>query len=154
MIVDTEGFLLMPYVSSADVNDRTALERMVDVLQDKIPSLKKLWADMGYQGKNLKTRLEEKGINVEIVKRPNKYFWVPREVKDVAAWLKEKGIEIVEGFKVLPRRWVVERTFAWISHYRRMSKDYEFLCQTQETMMQLAMIRTMLKRTVKVTNQI
>ncbi|MBL9029966.1 MAG: transposase [Caedimonas sp.] len=72
------------------------------------------------------------------------------EVKDVTVWLKEKGIEIVEGFKALPRRWGVERTFAWISYYRRMSKDYEFLCQTQETMMRLAMIRTMLKRTVKI----
>ncbi len=128
--VDTEGFLLIPYANAADVNDRTALEKMADVLEDKFPSLKKLWADRGYQGKNLNSRLQEKKIDLEIVKRPNKYFWVPKEVKDITACLKEKGIEIVEVFKVIPRHWVVERTFAWISHYRRMSKNYEFLCQT------------------------
>lgn len=93
IIVDTQGFLLVPYVSTADMNDRTALEKMIEILQYKTPFLKKLWADMGYQRKSLKTRL------------------------------LEKGIEIVEGFKVLLRRWVIERTFAWISYYRRMSKD-------------------------------
>ncbi len=63
-------------------------------------------------------------------------------------------MQIVEGFKVLARRWVVERTFAWIGRYRRMSKDYEFLTQTQENMMLLAMTRTMLKRAVTLTNPI
>jgi transposase len=79
---------------------------------------------------------------------------VPVEVKDVKAYLESREIEIVEGFKVLARRWVVERTFAWIGRYRRMSKDYEFLTQTQENMMLLAVTRTMLKRTINLVNLI
>lgn len=141
-------------MTAADVNDRTALESMIRKLKDKFPLVKKLWADMGYQGKNLKDRISGQGIDLEIVKRPRKYFWVPAEVKDVTAYLQSIGYEIVEGFKVLARRWVVERTFAWIGRYRRMSKDYEFLTQTQETMMLLAMTRTMLRRTTKILNQI
>ena len=127
---------------------------MISKLKDKFPLVKKLWADMGYQGKNLKDRISGQGIDLEIVKRPRKYFWVPAEVKDVTAYLQSIGYEIVEGFKVLARRWVVERTFAWIGRYRRMSKDYEFLTQTQETMMLLAMTRTMLRRTTKILNTI
>lgn len=139
---------------AADVNDRIALESIVRHLKDKFPLVKKLWADMGYQGKNLKNRISEQGIDLEIVKRPRKYFYVPAEVKDVTAYLQSIGYEVVEGFKVLARRWVVERTFAWIGRYRRMSKDYEFLTQTQETMMLLAMTRTMLRRTVNILNTI
>ncbi len=141
-------------MTAADVNDRIALESIVRHLKDKFPLVKKLWADMGYQGKNLKNRISEQGIDLEIVKCPRKYFYVPAEVKDVTAYLQSIGYEVVEGFKVLARRWVVERTFAWIGRYRRMSKDYEFLTQTQETMMLLAMTRTMLRRTVNILNAI
>ncbi len=145
---------MIPYVTGADLNDRPALDDMVTKLKDKFPSLKKLWADMGYQGRDLKERIGRQGIELEIVRRPNKSFWIPPGIKDVNAHLRSLGIEVVDGFKVLARRWVVERTFAWIGRYRRMSKDYEFLPQTQETMMFLAMTRTMLKRTVKTINQI
>lgn len=145
---------MVTQVTAAVVNDRTALEKMVCRLTNKFPFVKKLWADMGYQGKSLKEKIGEQGIDLEIVKRPRKYFWIPAEVKDVRFYLESKGIEIVEGFKVLARRWVVERTFAWIGRYRRMSKDYEFLTQTQENMMLLAMTRTMLKRAITLTNQI
>lgn len=127
---------------------------MVSKLKDKFPLVKKLWADMGYQGKDLKERIGRKGIDLEIVKRPRKHFYVPAEVTDVRAYLQSIGYEIVEGFKVLARRWVVERTFAWMGRYRRMSKDYEFLTQTQEAMMYLSMTRAMLKRTTKLMNQI
>lgn len=144
----------MPYVTAADVNDRTGLEEMTIKIKEKIPSLKKMWADMGYQGKTLKEKIAEQEVDLEIVCRPRTRFYVPAEVEDVTAYLKEKGFEVIDGFKVLPRRWVVERTFAWIGRYRRMSKDYEFLCHTQETMMRLAMMKTMLKRMVKLNAQI
>lgn len=91
---------------------------MITKLKDKFSLVKKLWADMGYQGKSLKERISEHGIDLEIVKRPRKYFWVPSEVKEVTAYLQSLGIESVEGFKVLARRWVVERTFAWMGRYR------------------------------------
>ena len=91
-------------VTAADINDRTALEKMISKLEDKFPLVKKLWADMGYQGKSLKERIGKQGIDLEIVKRPRKCFWVPADVKDVRTYLESKGIEIVEGFKVLARR--------------------------------------------------
>ena len=141
-------------MTAADINDRTTLEKMISKLEDKFPLVKKLWADMGYQGKSLKERIGKQGIDLEIVKRPHKYFWVSAEVKDVRTYLESKGMEIAEGFKLLARRWVVERTFAWIGRYRRMSKDYEFLTQTQENMMLLAMTRTTLKRTINLVKQI
>ena len=60
------------------------------------------------------------------------------------------GLSTERGIEVLPRRWVVERTFAWLGKYRRLSKDYEFLPQSSETMIYLAMIRLMLKRLDKI----
>ncbi len=144
----------MPYVTPADINDRTALQEMITFLKDRCPYLSKMWADLGYQGQKLKAEVADKGIDLEIVRRPPKRFWVPNHIKDVGAYLKSIGVDITEGFKVLPRRWVVEGTFAWMGRYRRMSKDYEFLCHTQETMMMLAMTRIMLKRMAKLNRDI
>jgi transposase len=79
---------------------------------------------------------------LEIVKRPSKWFRVPPEV-DLTEYLREKGIDTTGGFKVLPRRWVVERTLAWINRYRRLSKDYEYCCEISEAMLFAAMTRTM-----------
>lgn len=111
-------------MTAVDFNDRTALEVMVSKLKDKFPLVKKLWADTERQGKDLKERINQQGIDLEIVKRPRKYVWVPAEVKDLKAYLQSIGYEIVEGFKVLAKRWVVEKTFAWIGRYRRMGRDY------------------------------
>lgn len=110
--------------------------------------MKKIFADMAYQRNLLKQEVKDMGKELEIVKRPSKYFWVPNEVTDVNAWLKEKGIDVPEGFKVLPKRWIVERTIAWISKYRRFSKDYEFKCSTSENLIMLAMSRNYLKNIV------
>lgn len=74
---------------------------------------------------------------------------MPEKIIDVDAYLKSCDIDISGGFKVLPRRWVVERTFAWIGRYRRFSKDWEYLCEVSETLLFTAMIRTMLKRLKK-----
>ena len=63
---------MIPYVTAADFNDRSALDHMATNLKDKFPSLRKLWADMGYQGQNLKERIGRQGIELEIVRRPNK----------------------------------------------------------------------------------
>lgn len=144
--MDTQGFLLLPHVTSADVNDRLALENMFPLLSRKFKNLKKLWVDMGYQSNSLKEKALNYDIDLEIVRRPPTRFWLPRYIKNVEEHLKSKGIDISGGFKVLPRRWVVERTFAWIGRYRRMSKDYEFLTNTQETFIYLACTKTILKR--------
>jgi len=100
---------------------------------------------MGYLGKNTQVMVEDYGRHLEIVKRPSKWFWVPANV-DVHAYLESKGIEPSGGFKVLPKRWIVERTFAWLNKYRRLSKDYEYLMDTSEATLFLAISRTMLKR--------
>jgi putative transposase len=91
-------------------------------------------------------------LSVEIVRKPPKP--VPEEVAKMWAqeWAKD-GREVdwrvlmpSRGFRVLPRRWVVERTFAWISHNRRMAKDYERLCAAGEALVYAAMMRVMLRR--------
>jgi hypothetical protein len=91
-------------------------------------------------------------LSVEVVRKPKKPL--PEEVAEVWAseWAKE-GKEVnwqrlmpPRGFRVLPRRWVVERTFAWICHNRRMAKDYERLCATGEAFVYAAMTRLMVRR--------
>ena len=108
--------------------------------------------EAGYQGSG-KTSIEEVlGLSVEVVRKPPKP--VPEKVAELwaAEWAKE-GKEVdwqslmpPSGFRVLPRRWVVERTFAWISHNRRMAKDYERLCATGEAFVYAAMRRLMVRR--------
>lgn len=104
---------------------------------------------MGYLGAKTQAMAAAYGRELDIVKRPRQWFWVPEEITDMAAYLQAKGIDTSGGFKVLPRRWVVERTLAWLSRYRRLSKDYEYLCNTSENMLFLAATRTLLKRLVK-----
>ena len=87
------------------------------------------------------------GRLLEIISgRRQHYAWVPAQVEDVAQYLQSRGIELPQGFKVLPKRWIVERTFAWLGRYRRLSKDYEYLCDTSENRLWMAMVRTMLNR--------
>jgi len=82
---------------------------------------------MGYQGHQfllkIHTHFDKK---LEIVKRPSTYHWVPNELTDVTAYLNRLGHKVTQGFQVQPKRWIVERTFAWLGKYRRLSKDYEF----------------------------
>ena len=104
---------------------------------------------MGYTGQRIRDIVKTFGYTLEVIKRPSKWFRVPNNV-DVETYLKARGIDMVNGFKVLPRRWVVERTFAWLGRYRRLSKDYEYHTDTSESMLYIAMIRTMLKRFKKV----
>ena len=87
-----------------------------------LPCVQKLWADQGYDGLPLHLFCKDKGIELEVVKR------------------KEAG------FKILPKRWVVERTFSWISRYRRLSKDYEGRLSTSQNWCYLSMIRLMISR--------
>jgi len=92
---------------------------------------------MGYRGEPLRQWLEEElKWKLEIVQRPRKWGWYPADVEP----------PMMPAFTVLPRRWVVERTFAWIGRYRRMSRDYEYLTASSETMFYLAMSRLMLRR--------
>ena len=97
---------------------------MIDKLLETFPTIEKIWADGAYQGELIELVKETLSAVLESVER-------------------EAG---QKGFQVLPKRWVVERTFAWFGWFRRLSKDYERLIECSESMIYLASIRLMLKR--------
>jgi putative transposase len=152
LLVDTEGLVLRANVHSADVMDRDGVKSLLEHGQNLFPHLSHLWLDGGYKGRCKEWVEKTLGWTVEIVQHPPKI--APQEVLKVWAreWAKE-GVTIdwekllpPKGFRVLPRRWVVERTFSWLGQNRRMSKDYERLCETSEAFIHVAMIRLMVRR--------
>jgi putative transposase len=154
LLVDTEGFVLRAKVHSAKVMDYEGIKMLLEHAGEAFPRLKHLWLDGGYMGEDKGADWVEKtlGWNVEIVSRPRKS--APKEVLMTWAreWAKE-GVKVdwqklmpPKGFQVLPRRWVVERTFSWIDQNRRMSKDYERLPETGEAFIYVAMSRLMVRR--------
>jgi transposase len=136
ILVDTMGLLLKAHVHAANITDRDGAQLLLERLAGTFPRLQHMWADMGYRGKIIEWIKDHLGWTVEIVKQPRRWFRVP----------EGEEVPFVPAFVVLPRRWVVERTFAWIGRYRRMSKDDEYLTETSEAMIYAAMIRLMLKR--------
>jgi len=124
--VDTLGLLLVVAVTSAAVDDaKGAQEVLGQVRWELFPRLKVLWADSKYHNYELKWWVQRWGwYRIEVVTRPDG----------------------VKGFVLLPKRWVVERTFAWLGGYRRLSKDYEKTTAASEARIKLAAIHTMLKR--------
>ena len=143
LLVDTSGLVLNAVVHPADVADRDGARLVLapNVEEDRLPRLKHLWADAGYRGAGLGEWITEwLGLSLEIVQRRRRWVWVPNDVEPEP---------LPEGFEVIKRRWVAERTFAWITRNRRMSRDYEFLAQTTEALVYLSMIRLMLKRLAK-----
>jgi putative transposase len=153
LLVDTEGLVLEARVHSAKVPDEDGIRLVLDPARDRLSRLSHLWVDAGYQGRGRRWTEEVLGVSVEVVRKPRKP--IPEKVAEVWAreWAKE-GKEVdwqrlmaSRGFRVLPRRrWVVERTFAWISHNRRMTKDYERLSATGEAFVYAAMTRLMVRR--------
>jgi putative transposase len=150
--VDTEGLVLKAKVHSAKVPDADGIRLLLERVRGRLACLSHLWVDAGYQGRGRRWAEEVLGLSVEVVGKPKKP--VPEEVAERWAreWAKE-GKEVdwqrlmpPRGFKVLPRRWVVERTFAWLGQNRRMSKDYERLPESSEAFIYAAMSRLMLRR--------
>jgi putative transposase len=150
--VDTEGLVLKAKVHSAKVPDQDGLRLLLESAREGLSRLKHLWVDAGYQGRVKRWAEEAMGLSVEVVRKPQKP--IPEKVAKAWAqgWAKEgkvvdwQRLMPPKGFRVLPRRWVVERTFAWISHNRRMTKDYERLCATGEAFVYAAMTRLMVRR--------
>ena len=106
----------------------------------RFPRLRHLWADAAYRGTFVSEAKERLGWSVEVVK----HWWTG--VSKVWVAPGQSPPEKPTGFHVLPRRWVVERTFGWLGLYRRLSKDYEYLPATSEVMVYTAMSRLMLAR--------
>ncbi len=127
ILVDTIGLLLLVVVHSAGTQDRDGAREVLAPLSHALTKLRRIWADGIYTGglaqwvRDLRSRNR---LELEIVKRTDD----------------------TKGFVVLPRRWVVERTFAWLSFHRRLSKDYEYLPETSEAFIRNSMIRLMLAR--------
>src|SRR5215213_7557551 len=122
-------------------------------MRERLPRLKHLWLDGGYEGRGKRWVEEVLSLSVEVVRKPPK----PVAEKVARIWAEEwaKEGEKVDwqrlmpsrGFRVLPRRrWVMERTFSWLGQNRRMSKDYERLPETGEALIYVAMIRLMVRR--------
>jgi len=125
ILVDTLGLLIAVVVTGANVQDYHGAKPVLGSVKDRCPRLKVVWADGIYEKQWLIDWVRtDCGWELTITKRSD----------------KEKG------FKVVPKRWVVERTFGWLGRYRRLSKDYEKLPETSEAMIQMAMIHIMVRR--------
>ncbi len=124
LLVDTLGLPLVVGVHAANIQDSDGAKLVLGRALGRFPRLRRIWADQGYKAHFVEWAKTVGGWVVKIVARP-------------------AG---AKGFQVLPRRWVVERTFAWLGRSRRLSKDYEALPETHEAWVQVAMIHLMLKR--------
>jgi putative transposase len=141
LLVDTGGLVMKAKVHPADLADREGARILLDRVGEPFPSLRHLWADAGYRGADLRRWITEGlGLSLEIVQRRSRWVWVRNDVEPEP---------MPQGFEVIRRRWVVERTFAWICRNRRMRCDYEFLAQTTEALIYVTMIRLMLRRLAK-----
>jgi putative transposase len=111
-------------VQAANIQDREGAKLVLDKARGSFPGLRLIWADGGYAGKLIGWCLRVCGWVLEIVKRS----------------------DTAQGWVLLPRRWVVERTFGWLSQCRALARDYEFHPQTSEALIQVAMIHLLLRR--------
>jgi putative transposase len=135
VLVDTTGLVLGACVHAADLHDGAGARRLLTAeLKARLPHLEVIWTDHGYRGPVQAWAREERGWRMEVVRHRDRQLW--------RYGLAEKPA----GFQVLPKRWVVERTFAWLSRYRRLAKDYEYLPEMSEAMIYAAMSRLMLRR--------
>jgi putative transposase len=145
LLVATQGLVLTVKVHAANIMDRDGIKLLLEPIRDTFSRLTHLWLDAGYNGKDKGREWVEQTLKwtVDIVQHPPKprHVWVPNGVEP--DW---DSILPPPGFRVLPRRWVVERTFAWLEQNRRLSTDDERLCATSETLIYIAMIRLMLRR--------
>jgi putative transposase len=124
ILVDAVGLILAVVVHSAGIQDRDGAKVVFEKIRNDLPRLQLVWADGAQAGKLVEWVKSQRGWILEIVKRTDD----------------------VKGFKLLPRRWVVERTFGWLGRFRRMSEDYEFHPETSESMIYLAMTNIMVRR--------
>jgi putative transposase len=118
------GLIIAVVVSAASIQDRDGAKLVLEKIKGTIQRLRLIWADGAYAGDLIDWVKDECGRKLEIQRGP-------------------KG---AKGFVVRPWLWIVERTFAWLGRYRRLSKDYEYLTETSEAMIYLAMIHLMVRR--------
>jgi putative transposase len=124
-LVDTEGLPMRVVVHSAGIQDRDGAGLVLDKIRRRFPWLELIWADGGYNARQVEAAVAKMPVlRMEIVKRSDD----------------------MSGFVVLPRRWVVERTFSWFGRNRRLAKDFENLAETLVTFVTIASIQLALRR--------
>ncbi len=124
LLTDTLGLPLRLVVHAANIQDRDGLGLVCARIRKRFPWLKHVFADAGYQGETASCAAARERLRLEVVRRP-------RDAK---------------GFQLLPRRWVIERTFAWLGRNRRLAKDFERLIDTTTAMVMLAIIQLLMRR--------
>lgn len=136
LLVDTTGRVLLAVVHAADLSARDGARRLIgSALLTDLPRLGLVWADQGYTGAFAEWLQDTRGWLLHVVRHPERQLW--------RYGLEEKPRR---AFRVLPRRWVVERTFAWLSQSRRLSRDYQRLPAVSEAMIYSTMSRLMVRR--------
>ncbi len=118
LLVDTLGLVLVAWITTADVQDRDATAAVLPLATEQLPSLQKVWADAAYEGPRVERIAQQAGVQVEIVKRSDS----------------------TPGFVVQAKRWIVERTFGWLSRERRLARDYERKEESSEAFIEPAPI--------------
>jgi len=127
IVTDMHGLILSINIRSAGVQDREGAKETLLRAKDKYPTLERFFADGGYSGDLQNWCLLKTGALLSIVRRRT------------------------EKFEILPIRWIVERTFAWMNNFRRLSKHYEHTCKSAKAQIEVAMIRLMIKKLVNIT---
>jgi putative transposase len=124
ILVDTLGLLLMVVVTAANLGERNGAITFLEKTKGQFSRLEHIFSDGGYEGQDFHQSVKDDyGYDWKVVKQTQK-----------------------KGFKVLPWRWIVERTFAWLMRYRRLTIDYEALPTTAEAFIYAAMVRIMVRR--------
>ena len=124
IVVDVLGLILAVAVTGANVQDRDGGQLVLKGLKDRFPRLARVWADGVYAGRLVEWAEKTAQFVLDIVCKPRGQI----------------------GFSVLPWRWIVERTFAWLGNYRRLARDYEIDPRTSEAWIKIAMIHLMVRR--------
>ena len=123
IVVDVLGLLIGIVVHAANIQDRDGARLLVLRVKDRLPRVKLVWADGGYRGELIQWFKDEADWTLEIVKRDAD----------------------LSGFKVLPKRWIVERTFGWLMFWRIMNRHHERKHDTAENILRIAMTRNMIR---------
>jgi putative transposase len=121
--VDSQGLVIGVLVSEANLSERLGAAAILDERKEALSITEVVWVDQGYSGANFARVVQEIcGARVEVIKR------------------------MAKTFEILPKRWIVERTFGWLNRYRRLSKDYELHSENSEGMIYGSLIRLMIRR--------
>ncbi len=142
LLVDTQGLVMKVKVHSAALQDRAGAKLLLQPLQHLFHRMQLVWVDNGYRGDAFRKWLaQELHWQMEMVGDFKLGTWLPKDAPPPV---------VPKGFQVLPRRWVVERTFAWLVRYRRLVLEYEYLPASSEAWIYIAMSHIMLRRLARI----